>query len=81
MKNTLETGIADTRRRVDELKAQLSDTTAGEALRENITKTLATLRSADASLEEKNNAIRGIMDRMTFNKAQATLDITYRVIF
>jgi len=81
MKNNLEAGITDTRCRIEELKAQLSDNTAGEALRESISKALETLRSADSSLEEKNNAIRGIADRMTFNKAQATLDITYRVIF
>ncbi len=50
-------------------------------LRESIKKALETLEAPDASLSDKNNAIRSITERIVFNKAQMTLDIHYRIIF
>ncbi len=56
-----------------------SDTcNASDILCEQIRKTVETLEN-DVSIETKNIALRNIVERMVFDKAGQTLDITYRI--
>ena len=80
MNESLTASVAEAVANLAELKAKApADQTS--ILRESIKKALETLESPDASLSDKNNAIRSITERIVFNKAQMTLDIHYRIIF
>ncbi len=50
-----------------------------EALRRSIASTLKTLKDTAASLEEKNNAARNVIESCTFDKTSSLLTIHYRV--
>lgn len=50
-----------------------------EALRRSIASTLKTLKDSAASLEEKNNAARNVIESCTFDKTSSLLTIHYRV--
>lgn len=81
-KESLEASIAETQDRITEVEESASrpdDIKA--ALTSNLETALRTLRAPDASMEDKNNALRSITERIVFNKAKMELDITYRVIF
>lgn len=80
MNESLTASITDAESRLAELRAAAPlDTTS--ILRESIKTALETLEAPDRTLTEKSNTIRGITDRIVFNKNQMTLDIHYRVIF
>jgi hypothetical protein len=76
------------RAEADALRAQLaaqssdaSPTQAAQAelLRSSIARTLATLESDTASMEQKHEAASALIDRCTFDKSTLTLSITYRL--
>lgn len=73
-----ETGI---RQELEAFHARSDETAIRHVLQSSITATLETLRSAEATLEQKNSAVRAVMETCTFDKPTATLSITYRVIF
>lgn len=71
----------------DELRAQLAaleasaptpDETAA-LLRDSIARTLQTLESEDATLEQKHDAADALIERCTFDKSALTLTVTYRL--
>ncbi|MBQ8263571.1 MAG: recombinase family protein [Oscillospiraceae bacterium] len=66
------------RSRISELEAH-DPGKAEDSLRENIRKTVETLRSPDTTKEQKNNAAREILESCVFDKATMTLKITYRL--
>ena len=66
-----------------ELEALKAKTDAGmieQQLQQAIRTSLETLQSPDASLEEKNNAARSVIETCTFDKAKGLLSVTYRVV-
>lgn len=53
---------------------------AAGILRDNISNTVGTLSDPSASLEEKNNAVRSILESCIWDKASATLKLVYRLL-
>lgn len=81
MKSGLDESILQAQTRLDELKRLYTPENSEQLLRDSIRQALDTLTAADSSLEEKNNALRGVVERIDFSKSAASLNITYRVIF
>ena len=64
----------------DAESAAASSEDAAAVLIASLKKTRDTLAAPDAPPEDKNDALRDITERIVFNKAAWTLDITYRLI-
>ena len=77
-KRNLEMDIEQTQAQLAQMKDRTNDQRVQQALQEAISRALETITSPDASLEEKNNAARSVLDTCVFDKEQATLTITYR---
>lgn len=77
----LETESAALGAKIAELEAAAPSDALSKKLKADISQTLKTLNSDAATLEEKNSALRSIIENCTFDKAQNLLTITYRVIF
>lgn len=80
-KRSLDESEAAIRRELSGFHARTDEAAIRQTLRSSISAALATLRSAEATLEQKNTAARSIIETCTFDKATSTLSITYRVIF
>lgn len=80
-KRDLESNIQQVQEQIETQRTRLSQDIIVPQLRSYITATLETLRSPDASAEEKNLAARSILDTCVFDKEAATLTITYRMFF
>ena len=79
-KERLEESIAETEARITEVEeSAASPADIAASLQESIKTALQTLTTPDTTTEAKNNALRDLTERIVFNKAQMTLDITYRV--
>ena len=79
-KTDIEKTIAQAK---DELQAlqEMSDADVVEhQLQTAIATALETLQSPSATLEEKNNAARSVIENCTFDKENSLLTITYRVV-
>lgn len=81
VKRDLEATVAQTQAQLDSLQARTDEEHIQATLRNAIADALQTLTSPDATLEQKNNAARTVLDTCVFDKATATLTITYRSIF
>ena len=64
---------------IRELDARRDPAAADACLRERLRETLETLEAPDISKEQKNDAIRGLVENCTWKKSTSTLTITYRV--
>lgn len=80
-KKDLDTNIQQVQGQIKTQRARLSQDAIEPQLRSYISATLETLRSPDASTEEKNLAARSILDTCVFDKEAATLTIAYRMFF
>lgn len=65
--------------KIAELEARVDPAQALAVLKESIAATLETLQSTDATLYEKNAAVKALFETVTWDKAAAVLSITYRV--
>ncbi len=79
MKAPLDASIAETEASVESLRARRTQQDAQAALQDGIRAALAALISPEASAADKNNAIRSVAERIVWDKASSTLDITYRL--
>ena len=61
-------------------KADASPALLAAALSQKLRETYNTLTSPDASLTEKNTALRNVTESIIFNRSTMTLSITYRLI-
>lgn len=78
-KEALDAQQKELRTRISELESRVDPSQARAALNLSIAETLDKLESVDATLEQKNAAIKGLFESCIWNKATATLSITYRV--
>jgi len=78
-KKDLDAGITQLQADIASFNSQSDEEAALSALHDAIRIALSTLHSPVASLEEKNNAARSIIERCTFDKTTLTLSITYRI--
>lgn len=62
-------------------KTDASPALLAAALSKRIQDAYRTITSPDATLDEKNTALRSIADNIIFNRSTMTLSITYRLIF
>lgn len=75
-----KSGIEDS---ISRAKAELEELKSGEAMMENqlqnaIIQAMETLQSPYASLEEKNNAARSVIENCVYDRDSALLTVTYR---
>lgn len=81
VKQELDRSEAHIRQELETIRSQTDEASVHRALQAAITSSLTTLRSPEATLEQKNNAARTIIDSCIFDKASSTLTISYRIIF
>ena len=79
-KTDIEGSISKAETELEELRARSDTAIVENQLQTAIAQALATLQSPDASLEEKNNAARSVIENCTFDKENSLLAITYRVL-
>ena len=77
-KRDIESTIEQTQSQLTQMKERTDEQRTQKILQEAIAKALKTLTSPNATLEEKNNAARSILDTCIFDKQKSTLAITYR---
>ena len=80
-KRELDQSEAGIQQELEDFHARTDDAAIRRKLQAAISATLETLRSAEATLEQKNSAARSVIETCTFDKAASTLSVTYRVIF
>ena len=78
-KRDLETAIAQTHEQLTQMQERTDEQRTQRTLQAAIKDALETITSPDATLEQKNNAARSILDTCVFDKAKSTLTITYRI--
>ena len=79
MKESLDRTLADLRRQEQERSAAGSQKSP-ELLQDKLKQALEILDSPSASIAEKHDAANSIIERCTWDRADATLSITYRVV-
>lgn len=79
-KTDIENAMAQAKSELQELKAKSDTDVVGHQLQTAIATALETLQSPSATLEEKNNAARSVIENCTFDKENSLLAITYRVV-
>ena len=79
-KKEIEGGIQLAKSELEALKAESDADAVEQKLQNAISIALTTLQSPSASLEDKNNAARSVIENCTFDKETSTLTVTYRVI-
>ena len=77
-KKSIETAAEETELQLSRLMAQSDEQNIQRTLQRAIRDTLTILTDPNATLQEKNNAARNILDTCTFDKANSSLVITYR---
>ena len=80
-KRELDQSESTIRQELEDFHAKTDESAIRRTLQASITAALETLRSAEATLEQKNTAARSVIETCTFDKSSSTLSITYRVIF
>lgn len=78
-KKDLDAGISQLQAEIDQFKERSDEDAIRSALTEAIRTALDTLHSPVATLEEKNNAARQVIESCVFDKAASTLSLTYRI--
>lgn len=79
-KKTLELSMEQTRAEIDAFHARADETRIKAQVQSSISTALETLRNPNATIEQKNNAARSVIDTCSFNKQTSTLSITYSVV-
>lgn len=79
-KKDLDLSTAQAQKQLDDLQERTDERRVQVALQNDITAALQTITSPDATLEQKNNAARSVLDTCVFDKTASTLSLTYRVI-
>ena len=79
-KTDIEDSIAKAEAELEELRARSDTAIVENQLQTAIAQALAALQSPDASLEEKNNAARSVIENCIYDKENSLLTITYRVL-
>lgn len=79
-KSDIEDSIARAGAELDELRRKSDTAIAEDQLQASIAQAMKTLQSSDASLEEKNNAARSVIENCLYDKENSLLTITYRVL-
>lgn len=79
-KTDIEGSISKAETELEELRARSDTAIVENQLQTAIAQALATLQSPDASLEEKNNAARSVIENCIYDKENSLLTITYRVL-
>ena len=78
-KKDLESAVANVESSIAEFRSRSDEETVRNALQHALSAAVDTLRSDSATLEEKNNAIRSVVETCIFDKSSSTLTLTYRV--
>lgn len=79
-KKEIEDSIERTSVELERATSESDEILTKSALKNAIVSALSTLRSPKASIEEKNNAARSVIENCIFNKEANTLSLTYRII-
>ena len=79
-KTGIEGSLSKVEAELEELRAKSGTAIVESQLQTAIAQALATLQSPGASLEEKNNAARSVIENCIFDKENSLLTITYRVL-
>ena len=77
-KRKMEISIDEAKLQLSALKNKASNQNVQKTLQNSIRSTLKTLKDPNATLQEKNNAARNILNTCTFDKENSTLSIMYR---
>ena len=80
-KEALENELIETAKQIAALESAAPSDQLPEELKQDIAHVLNTMDSPLTTKEEKNAAIRSVIENCTFDKAQNLLTITYRVVF
>lgn len=82
LKSVLDSQAADIREQISKIESSgASPAQLSAALAQKIQEAHRTLTSPDASLAEKNTALRNITESIIFNRSTMSLSITYRLLF
>lgn len=79
-KKVLESSIQQTEREIDNFRKRSDESVVVAAIQTAIRAALNTLTDPSASIEQKNNAARSVIDTCTFDKQTYTLSVTYGII-
>lgn len=79
-KTDIEGSISEAEAELEELRAKSDTSAVKNQLQTAIAQALATLRSPEASPDEKNRAARSVIENCTYDKENSLLTITYRAI-
>ena len=79
-KTGIENSMAQAKAELQELQAKSDTDVVEQQLQTAISTALETLQSPSATLEEKNNAARSVIENCTFDKENSLLAIIYRVV-
>lgn len=79
-KKEFDAGIAQLQNDIRVFQEKTDENAVKKAIQIAIRSALETLTSPDATLEQKNNAARSIIENCVFDKATSTLSITYRIL-
>jgi site-specific DNA recombinase len=80
-KLALEAESTQLEQKITALESAAPSEAMSSKLKSEISSVLDTLESPEATLEQKNSALRSIIEHCTYDKAQDLLTVTYRVIF
>lgn len=79
-KREIEEAIEQAKADLENLQAKADKEAVEHKLQDAISAALKTLQSPDASLVDKNNAARSVIENCTFDKAASVLAVTYRIV-
>lgn len=78
-KTEIEGEISKTQAEMDDVRRKAENNDPVRDLQKSISEALSTIQSPTATLEEKNQAARSVIERCVYDKAASTLSITYRL--
>ena len=79
-KKPLDAAIAQLLQDIEAFRAKSDEKAVKSALQDSIRSVVKVLLDPDASLEEKNNSLRSVIDNCVFDKESMTLQITYGIL-
>ncbi len=79
-KKVLENSITQTEREIEEFRQRSDESVVVAAIQDAIRAALKTLTDPSATMEQKNNAARSVIDTCTFDKQTYTLSVTYGIL-
>ena len=79
-KKVLENSIAQTEQEIEAFRQRSDESVVVAAIQDAIRAALKTLTDPSATIEQKNNAARSVIDTCTFDKQTYTLSVTYGIL-